>query len=52
VRNPVDVIAAWNAVNDPDLGFDAGWVPTLNHELLPAWTTPILVPLLAGPQAN
>jgi pectate lyase len=52
VRNPVDVIAAWNAVNDPDLGFDAGWVPTLDHELLPAWTTPILVPLLAGPQAR
>ncbi len=52
VRNPVDLIAAWNEVNDPDLGFDAGWVPTLDHELLPAWTTPILVPLLAGPQAQ
>ena len=50
VRNPVDLIAAWNAVNDPDLGFDAGWVPTLDDELLPAWTTPILVPLLSGPQ--
>jgi pectate lyase len=49
VRNPVDVVAAWNAVNDPDLGFDVGWVPTLNHELMPAWTTPLLVPLLAGP---
>ena len=49
VRNPVDVIAAWNAVNDPDLGFDAGWMPTLNFELLPAWTTPLLVPLFAGP---
>jgi len=49
VRNPVDVVAAWNAVNDPDLGFDAGWVPTLNHQLLPAWTTPLVVPLLAGP---
>ncbi len=49
VRNPVDLISEWNAVNDPDLGFDAGWTPTLNHELLPAWTTPILVPLLAGP---
>jgi pectate lyase len=52
VRNPVDVIAAWNAANDPDLGFDAGWTPTLDHELLPAWTTPILVPLLAGPQSR
>jgi pectate lyase len=49
VRNPVDVIAAWNAVNDPDLGFNAGWTPTLNFELLPAWTTPLLVPLFAGP---
>jgi pectate lyase len=49
VRNPVDVVAAWNAVNDPDLATDAGWVPTLNHELMPAWTTPLLVPLLAGP---
>ncbi|MGH8175012.1 MAG: pectate lyase family protein [Steroidobacter sp.] len=49
VRNPVDVIAAWNAVNDPDLGFDAGWTPTLDHQLLPAWTTPILVPVLTGP---
>jgi hypothetical protein len=36
-------------VNDPDLGFDVGWVPTLNHGLSPAWTTPLLVPLLAGP---
>jgi pectate lyase len=50
VRNPVDVIGAWNALNDPDLGFDAGWVPTLNHQLLPAWSTPLLVPLFAGPQ--
>lgn len=49
VRNPVDVVGAWNAVNDPDLGFDAGWVPTLNHQLMPAWTTPLVVPLLAGP---
>lgn len=52
VRNPVDLISAWNEANDPDLGFDAGWVPTLDHELLPAWTTPILVPLLAGPQPH
>jgi pectate lyase len=49
VRNPVDVVAAWNAVNDPDLGTDVGWTPVLNHELLPAWTTSLVVPLLAGP---
>ena len=51
VRNPVDVISAWNAVNDPDLGFDAGWTPVLNHQLAPAWTTPLVVPLFAGPFA-
>jgi pectate lyase len=49
VRNPVDLISTWNAANDPDLGADAGWLPTLDHELLPAWTTPLLVPLFAGP---
>jgi pectate lyase len=49
LRNPVDVISAWNAINEPDLGFNAGWTPTLNFELLPAWTTALLVPLFAGP---
>jgi pectate lyase len=49
VRNPVDVIAAWNASNDPDLGADAGWVPMLNYQLSPAWTTALTVPLFAGP---
>jgi pectate lyase len=50
IRNPVDLIAAWNAVNDPDLGDDAGWTPTLNHQLAPAWTTPLLTLWFAGPQ--
>jgi pectate lyase len=49
VRNPLDLVSIWNAANDPDLGADAGWLPTLDHELLPAWTTPLLVPLFAGP---
>jgi pectate lyase len=49
IRNPVDVVGAWNELNDPDLGFDAGWTPVLNRELLPAWTTPILTALFAGP---
>ncbi|WP_116808821.1 pectate lyase family protein [Steroidobacter cummioxidans] len=49
VSNPVDVIAVWNASNDPDLGADAGWVPTLNYQLSPAWTTALTVPLFAGP---
>ena len=26
----IDPVAAWNAVNDPDLGVDVGWVPTLH----------------------
>ena len=49
VRNPVDLVAAYNAVNDPDLGNSTSFVPTLNFQLLPAVTTPILVPLFAGP---
>lgn len=49
VRNPVDLIGAWNAVNDPDLGYDAGWVPVLNHQLAPAWIAGLTVPLLSGP---
>lgn len=50
VRNPADLIGAYNAANDPDLGYDAGWVPVLNHQLVPAWAAGLLVPLLAGPQ--
>ncbi|HEY8540515.1 MAG TPA: hypothetical protein VIL28_16760 [Steroidobacteraceae bacterium] len=49
VRNPVDLVSAWNQVNDPDLGVDVGWVPTLDRGLLPAVTVPILVPLFSGP---
>ncbi len=49
VRNPADIIGAYNEVNDPDLGYDAGWVPVLNHQLLPAWAAALVVPLLAGP---
>ena len=49
VRNPVDLVGAYNAVNDPDLGVDVGFLPTLNFQLLPALTTPVLVPLFSGP---
>jgi len=31
--NPVDVLAAYNAVNDPDLSGDVGWTPTLFTEI-------------------
>lgn len=49
VRNPVDPVSAWNASNDPDLGPDAGWIPVLSYQLLPAWTTALTVPWFAGP---
>ncbi|MFF0366173.1 polysaccharide lyase family 1 protein [Micromonospora sp. NPDC005087] len=46
---PVDLLAAYNAGHDPDLGADAGWTPTLRRgPVLPA----PLVPLLVGPLAG
>ncbi|MEV4822016.1 polysaccharide lyase family 1 protein [Micromonospora sp. NPDC049274] len=46
---PVDLLAAYNATHEPDLGGDAGWVPTLRRDpVLPA----PLVPLLVGPLAG
>ncbi len=33
---PFDPIAAYNAANDPDLGSDAGWTPTLHTGVDPA----------------
>jgi pectate lyase len=32
-KNLVDVVAAYNAANDPDLGTDVGWTPTLVYNL-------------------
>ncbi|MET7876424.1 polysaccharide lyase family 1 protein [Micromonospora profundi] len=46
---PVDLLAAYNAAHDPDLGADAGWTPTLRRD--PVLPTP-LVPLLVGPLAG
>jgi pectate lyase len=46
---PVSVLAAYNAVNDPDFGSDAGWTPVLRaHDPLPAPAVPFLTSLLAG----
>ncbi|WP_373307283.1 pectate lyase family protein [Micromonospora lutea] len=46
---PVDLVAAYNAVHEPDLNPDAGWTPTLRHgPVLPA----PLVPLVVGPLAG
>jgi hypothetical protein len=41
--------AAWNAINDPDLSADVGWVPTLRIHLDPAQLVARKVPEEAGP---
>lgn len=46
---PVSLLDAYNAVNDPPLGDDVGWTPTLRRgPVLPAPAVPALVGLLAG----
>jgi pectate lyase len=45
---PVDVLAAFNAANDPDLGSDVGWTPGLHGRIDPTWLVPILVRAGAG----
>jgi pectate lyase len=49
--NLVDVVAAWNAVNDPDLVETVGWTPTLFLELEPTKKVPSSVQNDAGPFA-
>lgn len=46
--SPVDLVAAYNAVHDPDLGADAGWTPTLHTRLDPVWSVPERVARHAG----
>jgi pectate lyase len=45
----VDVLAAYNAVNDPDLSGDVGWAPTLHTQIHPTQAVPALVEFKAGP---
>jgi pectate lyase len=45
---PVGVLAAYNAVNDPDLGGDAGWTPALHGRVDPARAVAALVKARAG----
>ncbi|WP_432958755.1 pectate lyase family protein [Micromonospora haikouensis] len=46
---PVELVAAYNATHEPDLGTDAGWTPTLRHgQVLPAPLVPLVVGALAG----
>lgn len=46
---PVDVVAAWNAVNDPDLVETVGWTPALFLELEPTKKVLSSVQSDAGP---
>jgi pectate lyase len=45
----VDLLAEYNAANDPDLGADVGWTPAFVERLDPAWAVPALVLAGAGP---
>jgi pectate lyase len=45
----VDVLAAYNTVNEPDLGGDVGWTPTLYTTIHPTQAVPGLVGNNAGP---
>ena len=48
-KHLVDVLAAYNAVNDPDLGSDVGWTPTLFIEVQPTWKVLSTVQSGTGP---
>jgi pectate lyase len=48
-KNLVDVLAAYNAVYDPDLGSDVGWEPVLFLEIQPTGRVPSAVQNDAGP---
>ncbi|HEX8348086.1 MAG TPA: polysaccharide lyase family 1 protein [Actinoplanes sp.] len=45
---PVDLVAAHNAANDPDFAPDAGWVPTLRTTVHPTAAVPAVVKASAG----
>jgi pectate lyase len=45
---PVDLLAAFNAASDPDLGSDVGWTPTLRTGVLSALQVQKVVPARAG----
>ena len=45
---PVDLVAAYNAANDPDLAPDAGWVPVLRPRVDPTAAVPAVVNASAG----
>lgn len=45
----VDVLAEYNAVNDPDLSDNVGWTPTLFLEIEPTFKVPSAVESRSGP---
>lgn len=45
----VDVLAAYNAVNNPDLSGDVGWTPTLFVEIEPSFKVPSAIESRSGP---
>ncbi len=47
-KNRIDILAAYNAVNDPDLSPDVGWAPTLFIEIQPIGKVPSAVQNDAG----
>jgi pectate lyase len=48
-RNLIDLVAAWNAVNDPDLIPTVGWTPTFFTTVQPTKSVPSAVQNDAGP---
>ena len=48
-KNLVDVLAEYNAVNNPDLSGDVGWTPTLFIEIEPTFKVPSAVESRSGP---
>jgi len=48
-HDQVDVLAAYNAVNDPDLSGDVGWTPTLYNLIYPTQSLPGLIMAQSGP---
>jgi pectate lyase len=45
----VDVLAAYNAANDPDLSGNVGWTPTLFVDIEPTFKVPSAIESRAGP---
>jgi pectate lyase len=48
-NHQVDVLGAYNAVNNPDLAGDVGWTPTLFVEIEPTFKVPSAVESRSGP---